>query len=239
MPLSAGVLIIGSLLWDSEKGRPEWREARLDMASAQAVTAPIRYGRLSESRGNSYTMVFSRLCQVGQAQLVPCSHSISSLQELIVEAEHLWKAGQSGAKAHKIAASWGCVALLCNPHRQIPAYLVKGWAERVGHEPGYGLVSQTQPEGLLVSTDGLLRIDWPTRVEDGSPAEVDIILATANDPEIPASSPTYPTSQAIAEAWNRAGDNVEYFWKNRDCGICTFQDDEVRARLHSRRHAQA
>ncbi len=38
MPLSAGVLIIGSLLWDSEKGRPAWRNARLDMAKAQPVT---------------------------------------------------------------------------------------------------------------------------------------------------------------------------------------------------------
>lgn len=55
MPLTAGVLIIGSLLWDSEKERPAWRAARLDVAGAQTVTAPIRYGRLSESR---YTMVF-------------------------------------------------------------------------------------------------------------------------------------------------------------------------------------
>jgi hypothetical protein len=41
MPLTAGVLIIGSLLWDSEEERPTWRNARLDIASAQAVTAPI------------------------------------------------------------------------------------------------------------------------------------------------------------------------------------------------------
>src|SRR4051812_22034510 len=111
MPRTIGALIIGSLLWDSEKRRPAWREARLDGASGQTVTAPIRYGRSSPSRGHSYTMVFSRLCQTGQARLITCSHKIESLQDLIVEAEHLWKAEQPGAKAHKIAARWGCVAL--------------------------------------------------------------------------------------------------------------------------------
>ena len=60
MPLTAGVLIIGSLLWDSEEDRPTWRDVRLDIASAQAVTAPIRYGRLSgKKRGHTHTMVFS------------------------------------------------------------------------------------------------------------------------------------------------------------------------------------
>lgn len=238
MPLTAGVLIIGSLLWDSKKGRPAWRKARLDTGSAQTVTAPIRYGRLSESRGNSYTMVLSRLCQAGQAQLVPCSHTISCLQELIEEAEHLWKAERPRAPAHQIAVDWGCVAILCNPKRQIPVDLLKGWAERVAHEPDYGHVSQTQEEGPLVTPDGLLRIAWPTRVEDGSPADVDLILATANDPEISALSPAYPSSETVAEAWNRAGDNVEYFWKNRDCGICTFQDDEIRVRLRPRGQVQ-
>lgn len=239
MTLTAGVLIIGSLLWDSEKGRPAWRKARLDTDSAQAVTAPIRYGRLSESRGNSYTMIFSRMCQAGQAQLVPCSRRISSLQELIEESEHLWKAEQPRAQARRIAAAWGCVALMCNPKRRVTADLLRGWAERVAHEPDYGNVSQTQEEGPLVSSEGLLRIEWPVQVNDGSPAEVDLILATANDPEITASSPDYPTSEAIAEAWNRAGDNVEYFWKNRDCGICTFQDDEIRTRLRPRGQTHA
>jgi len=238
VPLTAGVLIIGSLLWDSEKDRPAWRAARLNVAAVQTVTAPIRYGRLSESRGNSYTMVFSRMCPAGQAKLVPCSNTISTIQDLIAEAEHLWKAEQPRAKAHRIATDWGCVALLCNPETQIPVNLLRGWAERIGGEDDYGNVSQTQEEGLLVSDDGLLRIDWPRLVEGGAPADVDLLLVTANDPEITAASPTYPTAEIIAEAWNRAGDHVEYFWKNIDNGIRTFQDDEIKARLHPRNPAR-
>ena len=234
MPLNAGILIIGSLFWDREKGRPAWRDARLNMARSQNVTAPIRYGRLSGSRGNSYTMVFSRLCLGGQAKLVPCSHTILTVQDVIAEAECLWKAEQPAAIAQRIAAKWGCVALLCNPNRDIPDALLKGWEERVTREPGYGNVTQAQDEGILVSTDGLLSIDWPRLVDSGASADLDLLFVTANDPEITASSPAYPTAEAIAGAWNAAGDYVEYFWKNRDCGICTFQDTEILARLRPR-----
>jgi hypothetical protein len=235
--LTAGVLIIGSLFWDSEKERPAWRASRLDVAAAQAVTAPIRYGRLSESRGNSYTMVFSRLCPAGQAKLVPCSHRISTVQDLIAEAEHLWTAEQPTAKAHRIASTWGCVALLCNPDRQIPGDLSKGWAEHVGSQIGYGNVSQTMEEGALVSPDGLLHINWPRLLEGGAAADVDLLLVTANDPEIAAAAPSYPTPAAIAQAWNRAGKYVEYFWKNIDNGIFTFEDAEIRKLLRRRDEA--
>jgi hypothetical protein len=235
VPLTAGVLIIGSLFWDSERGRPAWRDARLNMASAQTVSTPIRYGRRSGTRGNSYTTVFSRCCPPGQAKLVPCSHAILTLQDLVAEAECLWKAEEADAQAHRIASTWGCVAVLCNPERTIPADVLRVWADRVSREPNYGQVSQTEDEGILVGRDdGLLRIDWPRLAEGGEAANFDLLLVTANDPRINASSPTYPTAQAIADAWNRAGRHVEYFWKNIDNGIRTSEDDQIRALLHPR-----
>jgi hypothetical protein len=238
VPLTAGVLIIGSLFWESKRGRPAWRDERLDMPAAQTVSAPIRYGRRSSTRGNSYTMVFSRLCPPGRAKLVPCSHAIATPQDLVIEAEHLWKAEEPDAKAHRIASTWGCVALLRNPERTIPSELLRIWAERVLREPDYGKVSQTKDEGILVSrNDGLLRIDWPRRAEGAVPADFDLLLVTANDPKISASAPTYPTAQAIADAWNRAGRNVEYFWKNNDNGIRSFEDDQIRAHLRPREQA--
>ena len=234
MSLSAGVLIIGSLLWDSEKERPAWRNARLNIAGAQTVTAPIRYGRLSGTRGNSYTMVFSRLAPTGHAKLVPCAHTISTIDELIAEAEFLWKAEHPDAAAHRIASTWGCVAVVRNPDRSIPEDLLRGWGEHVAREPDYGRISQTRDEGILVSRDGLLRIDWPRLAQSGATADFDLLLVTANDPRITASSPNYPAVQVIAEAWNRAGEHVAYFWKNTDHGITTFQDEEIRAALRPR-----
>ena len=231
MPLTVGILIIGSLLWDERRQR--WRDTRLDMASIDTVTAPIRYGRLSSSRGNTYTMVFSRLCEPGQAKLVHCSHTVSSLEDLRAQAEHLWKAEQLNADPGRIAVGWGCVALLLNAERKIPA----DWADRVGREADYGHVSQTQEEGILVSKDGLLQIAWPRLVADGTPVQLDLLLATANDPEITATSPKYPEPETIANAWNAAASkHAEYFWKNLDNGIRTFQDDEIRALLRPREH---
>lgn len=233
MPLRAGVLIIGSLLWDDDPARRDWRKTRLAMNLAETVSAPIRYGRLSSSRGNSYTMVFSRSCPAGQAKLVPCSQTISSVDELIREAQHLWKAEQPSAGHGRIAANWGCVTILPNPQRKIPEEILRGWAERVAREPHYGSVSQTKDEGELLSRDGLLRISWP-RLANGIAVDFDLLLATANDPRITTSNPSYPDVQAIARAWNRAGNHVEYYWKNIDNDIKTFQDDEIIDQLNPR-----
>jgi hypothetical protein len=239
VPLNTGILIIGSLLWDAERGRPAWREARLDMASVETVTAPIRYGRLSgKGRGYTYTMVFSRSAGTGHAAVVHCARDVSTAADLIGEAQALWKAEQPGAATGRIADYWGCVALLCNPDRRIPEDIHKAWADRVGKEPDYGKVTQTQTEGRLIDENGLLLIDWPTLVDRGEPVKLDLLLVTANDPEISATNPSYPTVDKIAGAWNEAASKyAEYFWKNTDNGITTFQDDEIRAQLRPRNQA--
>ena len=235
LPLNVGILIIGSLLWDDN--RQTWRDSRLEVNSAETASAPIRYGRLSgKRRGHTYTMVFSRLCPSGHAKVVRCSHAVSSLQDLIAEAEFLWQAEQLNAARGLIATDWGCVVLLCNPKRKIPEEIPKGWAERVAREPNYGNVHQTKEEGCIVTKDGLLRIPWPQLVEGGAPVQLDLLLATANDPTLSGSPPTYPSVDTIANAWNRAANkHAEYFWKNTDNGIRTFQDDDIRARLTPRR----
>lgn len=238
MPLNAGILIIGSLLWDSEGGRPAWRNARLEtaIASMQTVTAPIRYGRLSASRGNTYTMVFSRKAPAGQAKVLRCVRTISTPADLNMEAEALWKAEQPSAASGRIASQWGCVALICNPDRKVPEYLLKAWAERVGRERNYGEVTQTQEEGRLIDKNGHILIDWPKLVDTGEPVQLDLLLVTANDPEISTTRPSYPDSVTIAGAWNVAASNhAEYFWRNVENGICTFQDAEIRTLLRPRR----
>lgn len=51
---------------------------------------------------------------------------------------------------------------------------------------------------------------------------------------VAATSPTlidgqYPTAQEIAAAWKapKGKQHVDYFWKNREHGIFTFQDAEI------------
>jgi len=240
-PLSAGVLIIGSLFWEAEKGRKEWQDARLDMASAKAVTAPIRYGRKARTRGDSFTMVFFRLCPSGTAKLVSCSRTISTAQDLIAEAEHLWKAEKPDATPHRIASNWGCVAVLCNPNpeRKIPDEILEGWSKRVAAEDRYGNVPQTEAEGPLITKGGLLQIEWPRVVDGGAAAQPDILLVTATHPDLMGTPRCYPSVETIVRAWNSAGSHSEYFWKNTDSGIRTFQDDQIRELLHPRGWWQA
>src|SRR5258708_994055 len=77
--LDAGILIMGSLLWDRDKVRQQWRDERLDCMQSELVSAPIRYGRRSgERRGYTYTMVLSRSAPAGHARVVRCSHAIKS-----------------------------------------------------------------------------------------------------------------------------------------------------------------
>lgn len=228
--LTVGTLVVGSLLWDPR--RRAWRDARLDATLSDSVAAPIRYGRRSRRRGNTYTMVFSRLCELGQAQVIRYANTVSSPEDLITEAEHLWAAERIGPVERQISASWGCVALLPNPGRKIPNRLLSGWANRVAQENNYGNVPQTLEEGSLVSDDGLLHIAWPRVIPSNRAAQLDLLLVTATHPTLTGTPPAYPSIDAIADAWRLdQDDNVAYFWENRRHGIFTFQDDAIRKRL--------
>lgn len=233
LALNAGILIIGSLVWDVD--RQGWRDKRLDLGRSELVLAPIRYGRRSgKRRGHTYTMVFSRSTRAGHARVVGCSHVIRSAGDLITEALHLWEAEELSENTGRIAASWGCVALMRNPERRIPDYLLRAWAQRVESEPGYGNVSQLPGEGSLISA-GMLQIDWPRRTEGGAPVDLDLLLVTANDPTLTGTPLSYPSVATIVSAWNGADpEHSEYFRKNRDHGITTFQDEEIRAELRQR-----
>lgn len=224
MKLTVGVLIIGSLYWRMDQ-RTIWRRKRLNAEREWVVRAPIRYGRLSQTR--TYTMVFARLTpdQFGQAKVVQCRRHITSPFELVEEAEWLWSAESNRVPRlctshpeERISASgrWGCVALLGNPSKPAPPQLLDGWAERVANEPEYAA-----NERRLVNQRGILQIDWPL-VDGGGPVPLDLLLATSNDPE-----DSYPSVPMIANAWNEQNTGAEYFRQNRAHGIHTFQDHEI------------
>jgi hypothetical protein len=82
MPLRTGILVIGSLFWETDDVRQTRRRDRLRMQEAVDGRAPIRYGRISKGRGNTYTMVFSRACALGQAKVVPCRNEVRTANDL-------------------------------------------------------------------------------------------------------------------------------------------------------------
>lgn len=235
-----GVLIIGSLYWDEKEHRETWRRDRLvDLGDATRVHVPIRYGRLSRKRGCTYTMVFSRQLDDPNtprtdccAFVVPCKTLVNSLEDLVDEARRLWRA-EADVENGRISAKWGCVALLEHPKRPMPDDLRAGWKEHVQQEQHYGALNSARGEATVVDEEGFLTISWPRAVDD-SDIEVDALLATATDPTLIRGD--YPSAQEIAAAWNaHEGDDyecyVQYFHKNRDRKIWTFQDGEIEERL--------
>jgi hypothetical protein len=125
--MRGGILIIGSLRWDNGP-RNDWRGKHLRVDDGIHVKLPIRYRRLSESRGYTYTMTFVTGAPDGQGVLAPCKDDIPDVAGLIAEAEALWKAEQSTAPPHRLGASWGCVgALFCG--RSPPPDWLKAWTK--------------------------------------------------------------------------------------------------------------
>lgn len=112
--LRVGVLIIGSLYWDPARHRIDWRRDCLSLSGERYVSAPIRYGRRSGSRGNSYTMVFSLAAKPGRAIVVPCRRLVRTGTDLVDEAVRLWtaetRAGSNPERRVSANEGWGCVA---------------------------------------------------------------------------------------------------------------------------------
>lgn len=216
------VLIIGSLWWDNSE-REKWRNERLVKEQKILVSAPIRYGRKSgEKRKNTYTMVFSSDCYqqgVGKALLVPLKSKIKNLDELVIEAKKLWEA--EGGIEDRVSGTWGAVGLLVNPESALPAEIIDGWKDFYKHQdrkPGFKSIGNESPS---LSADGMLGLQWIVDVESNKSVDFDFILATATLPE-----KEYPTPKAIAQACLDKN-YTEYFDKNRENGIITFQDEEI------------
>ena len=262
MNLKIGVLVVGSLDWESKDyggacrdalirhggslnpTRRCWRRQRLmDSADSEfMVRVPIRYGRLSIGRGNTFTMVFSPEYEQrpGTAKVIQCRKTISNFDDLLEEAIELWVAESEAANRGKLAARWGCVVLLTpddfldHPDRNERQRLLDAWASKVSQQKFYGELGfssgDVEAANGPVITAGRLRISWPTLAE-GGPAPFDLLLATATDPEIGSRRTGYPSVEEIAGAWNadtlKKGGEVRYFRCNRLTGIQTSDDSAI------------
>lgn len=229
-PLKVGILIIGSLIWDSCDARRKWRAKRLNVTSRTPVSVPIRYGRKSESRGDSYTMVFSpNLKQdlYGRAIVVPCRRDVSGIDDLIEEAEWLWAAERNSSRCDCVSGGWGCVSVVEDDANRLPEELRDGWKNHVSDRKGYGEMHGPGEESSPVDHDGFLTIPWPLR---GTELHLDALLATATKPNT-----KYPEPLEVAKAWSvgKGKRYIEYFLNNCAHGITTCQDGYIEDHLKS------
>ncbi|HEX7051970.1 MAG TPA: hypothetical protein VF188_17310 [Longimicrobiales bacterium] len=231
--LRAGILIIGSLYWDDTPIRNAWRRERLAADRAARVVAPIRYGRQSDKREQTFSMVFSTRCYapdcgLGTGLVVPCVNDVATADDLVEEAMALWRAEAEDAAADATAADWGAVALLVNPRGAAPASLLGTWRRWYRSQPQRPQWDRTFDDPAPMNPDGFLYCHWPVLAGSDEPADFDILLATPTLPRVLPDDRGYPAGERIARAWIEHDDGHEaYFFRNVASGIRTFQDAEI------------
>lgn len=229
-----GVIIIGSLLWDNDK-RKAWRENNLIIKDSIAVNLPIRYGRISESRNDTYTMVFSNTCKknnsLGIGYIFPINKPIKNSNDLIDQAKALWRA--ESPSSGELCASWGTVALLENPIKEIDPSIIKKWRKTL-----HDVINKTETDISLLENErpiidgyGMLKIGWPQPLEEGRFNDFDLLLATITSPM--SITNLYPSAVQIASKMIHNNYFV-YFFKNIENGIRTYQDEEILKILFNR-----
>lgn len=228
LKLVGGVLIIGSLIWDEAEIRENWRTNCLDVEKAKAVTLPIRYGRISSERRFTYSMVFSQACKKlenrGMGLVVPFLHPVN-IEEFDVQAHELIKAEHKKEPGFtRFNWDWGTLALAVNPRhlndesdkRDVIKQLQNHWFEKIGKgfNPNDYKVGTEMP---IVDKTAHLQIDWVPDLDD-----YDFVIATATKPNVN----KIPDAKEIADRMI-LNDFDEYFRRNHDVGIVTYQDDEI------------
>jgi hypothetical protein len=226
MPLRGGVLIIGSLLWDDNSVRTQWRAQRLNGKNVKAVPVPIRYGRFSKQNRVAYTMVFSRLCyrhkELGQGVIVPFARSIATFDDLRQEAEFL-----AAAEGMNGNWEWGAVGLLTNAPSKFPADFLGQWTAYFREKSaGYqAFVGHTRSEAPTISPDGFLKLNWPLSRKDSM--KYDFLLATPTKARIQNdyNLKRYPRPKEIAALVPT--DGTRYYINNVLKGIRTSEDAAI------------
>ena len=228
MNFKGGTIIIGSLLWDKSPIRHKWRALCLnDLSTKTSVKVKIRYGRQSQSRQNTYSMIFSNhpTTEYGQAYILGFKEVIKNARILesqafaLASAEGLWNDKASLNK------SWGTVGLFVNPNidykdKTSADIIRKRWTEiyknyiNTFNSSKYCIVN----EPTVIDDKGFLNIDWTDEMND-----YDFLIATPVVPNI-----KQPLSaKEIAEKM-KENNYYEYFDNNIENGIKTFQDNEIK-----------
>ncbi|RDY60210.1 hypothetical protein [Flagellimonas nanhaiensis] len=225
-----GVLMIGSLFWDPSEIRHNWRSRHLKpLETAIDVQIPIRYGRISKSRDDTFTMVFSKEIEggesMGRGKFLEFHGNPKSPEELINEGLELIKAECNTTELNFSVFnwSWGTIGIGLNPKTAISdksgfGPFIEHWSNQYGRrkplDPDEYKVGQ---ENRVITPSGILEIVWPREL-----TEIDYFITTLTKSGLT----NYPSAEEIAKAMHDAKDRT-YFENNVKYGILTFQDEQI------------
>jgi len=237
-PITGGVLLIGSLYWESDEIRENWRSERLDITNARRISLPIRYGRISRRRYRTYSMVYSSTlphAKWGTGYLVPFRHnSFNEVSEIRNETDQMIRVERKFTSADWEAIKryspyynwdWGAIGLVLNEnvHGSVDdgdaQQLLRHWKE--SYSPDYTPENYSLYwEQPMLSPGGVLSLQLPGM------SEYDFLLTTVVQPNTGKEKQRYPEAREIAEVMYRTN-CYTYFLQSIRTGISTFQDREI------------
>ena len=246
MKLKGGVLIIGSLLWEDHLDfngtedliRYSWRNRNLNMEEKKSVSLPIRYGRISRKRFNTYTMIFCNSVNSSQSIgfAVPLCETIESFDRLRNQAIEMAKAeGIYTETNKKITTSWGTVGILIKPRLKFKNpteydQIIEGWTELYSnYQDTFKSIDYTIPNiQPIIDRHGFMKIEWKDEFD-----AFDFLLATPTKPDPKRQIEVEEIVHAIIDSKRNLENKKhtdgysEYFNRNRREGIITFQDERI------------
>lgn len=227
MNFKGGTIIIGSLLWDKAPIRQKWRALCLnDISTKKSVKVKIRYGRQSQTRQNTYSMIFSNhpTTEYGQAYILGFKEIINNARILETQAFALAHAEGLWVDKPSLNKSWGTVGLLINPNidnkdKTGADIIKKRWTELYQNyanafKPAKYCIDIEPP---VIDDNGFLNIDWTEEMND-----YDFLIATPVVPNIKKAL----TAKEIVDVM-KENNYFEYFDNNVANNITTFQDNEI------------
>lgn len=238
MKLKGGVIIIGSLIWEdhlnnkkADNIRKEWRKQNL-INKSTLTKVPIRYGRESQTREDTYTMIFSKSCEdnLGQGLILPFNQDIITFEGLerqaiaLAIAEGIYKPDNL-----RLTSSWGSVGLLINPKLNLTDFaskelIQKKWTD-IYHSYSDTFISDSykmnNESSSPITQDGFLNIAWQTEMD-----AFDLLVAT----------PVIPKPKSRLNAEDIAQRMIDkkyqtYFHNNKKHKIDTALDDAIKLKL--------
>jgi hypothetical protein len=244
--IKGGVIIIGSLRWESEQNaieekaskdlaikREQWRNTNLDLENEERHKLPIKYGRCSSTRRCTYTMVFSNLALKKESYglVVPYKKEIDFNNYenferqalLLAEVEDIFKGD------NRLRREWGCIGLHINPKSNHNHKIKEHWEKLKLIDNEYNKSSKQYRIGnndlSLLNSDYTLSLDCLIKTD------LDFLFFTYIRPQHRDSTiKVFPTPKEIADEIIRSGYKT-YFEENRKCGIITFEDEEIKGYL--------
>lgn len=246
MEISAGMIIIGSLLWDKSSERITWRK-QLDLDSKINIPLPICYGRKSgKARGGTYTMIFSNNLnesKLGTAIVIPFNKSFTEI-DFSSRVYDVSSAEGIDETKTRIFKDWGTVCIAINPavSEEKRGIIKKRWQDLVASNRASLPRGQTQPnlseygvpgEKTSIDNDLYLTIELDSLFKS-SLRQFDIVIATSNAIKLNAERTVkYPSIKHIARAIFESG-YYDYLILNRFNNIKTYQDKKIMRTLKRR-----